>query len=140
MKRRLLALDTTDDISVDEGLTVIGRHPTCDFKIKSARISRVHCCLFVQSGRLYVRDLNSTNGIKINGRSVAGGEIRLGDVLSVAQIHFKFVESSKHASADAEIAKREPDERIDAADSAISAEMPISLQVPLDPHESSLDI
>ena len=95
MNRRLMALDTGDDIPLSTDLIIVGRHPTCDFRIRSSRVSRIHCCLHVVGDRVFVRDLNSTNGIRINGRSLERGELKSGDVLAIGQLHLKCVDHSE---------------------------------------------
>jgi hypothetical protein len=42
-----------------------------------------------KNGDLEVRDLGSTNGIRINGHRVEVGRLRLGDELSIAHIRFR---------------------------------------------------
>ena len=45
--------------------------------------------MFHDGGELIVRDLGSTNGIRINGQRVEKGRLRVGDELSVAHIRFR---------------------------------------------------
>lgn len=44
----------------------IGRHPECDYCIDNALISRHHCVFFLQGNQVYVQDLGSLNGTKVN--------------------------------------------------------------------------
>lgn len=85
---RLLALDSTVDIELKQGLIVVGRHPSCDISIDSVRVSRIHCCLYIMDGRVFVRDLNSTNGMRINGQHVSQAELSDRDTLSIAHLRF----------------------------------------------------
>ncbi|MFM1802128.1 MAG: hypothetical protein RJA81_1480 [Planctomycetota bacterium] len=85
---RLLALDSTVDIELKQGLIVVGRHPSCDISIDSVRVSRVHCCIYITDGRIFVRDLNSTNGMRINGQQVSQAELSDRDTLSIAHLRF----------------------------------------------------
>lgn len=48
----------------------IGRRPNCGLTITSRRVSRRHCVLDVHEGLLTVRDLNSTNGVYVNGERI----------------------------------------------------------------------
>lgn len=91
MSTRLVALDEGPDISVDRLNLVVGRHPQCDARLDSIRVSRRHCCLSEDkdSGEVVVRDLGSTNGIRINGQRVESGRLRQGDELSIAHIRFR---------------------------------------------------
>jgi CheY-like chemotaxis protein len=44
----------------------IGRHPECDYCIDNALISRHHCVFFLHGNQVYVQDLGSLNGTKVN--------------------------------------------------------------------------
>jgi pSer/pThr/pTyr-binding forkhead associated (FHA) protein len=68
---------------------VIGRHPRCDVRLGSLRVSRFHCCVSDAGGEVAVRDLGSTNGLRINGRLVTSGRLKPGDTLSIAQVDFR---------------------------------------------------
>jgi pSer/pThr/pTyr-binding forkhead associated (FHA) protein len=88
MPARLMALDGGPDILIDQEMVVVGRHPSCDARFDSLRLSRHHCCLTQEHGEIIVRDLGSTNGIRINGERVKVGRLRRGDELSIA--HFRY--------------------------------------------------
>jgi hypothetical protein len=89
MPLRLVALDEGPDIPVDRAMVVVGRHPQCDARLDSIRVSRRHCCMTQDSGEVLVRDLGSTNGIRINGQRVEMGRLKAGDELSIAHIRFR---------------------------------------------------
>src|SRR3954467_6163544 len=93
MPARLVALDEGPDIPLDRTMVVVGRHPQCDARLDSLRVSRHHCCMTHDHGEVVVRDLGSTNGIRINGRRVEMGRLRPGDELSIAPIRYR-VENS----------------------------------------------
>lgn len=88
MPPRLVALDEGPDIMLDRGMIVVGRHPGCDARLDSLRVSRHHCCVMPEDGEVVVRDLGSTNGVRINGQRVDSGRLKLGDELSIA--HFRY--------------------------------------------------
>jgi pSer/pThr/pTyr-binding forkhead associated (FHA) protein len=88
MPARLVALDGGQDILIDQDMVVVGRHPSCDARRDSLRLSRHHCCLTREHGEIVVRDLGSTNGIRINGERVKVGRLRVGDELAIA--HFRY--------------------------------------------------
>jgi hypothetical protein len=89
MPARLVALDEGSDIALDRSMVVVGRHPLCDVRLDSLRISRHHCCMTQDKDELIVRDLGSTNGIRINGERVERGRLRPGDELSIAHIRYR---------------------------------------------------
>ena len=88
MSPRFVAIDEGPDIPMDRAVVVVGRHPNCDTRLDSLRVSRHHCCLAREDARVVVRDLGSTNGIRINGMRVEAGRLRPGDELSIA--HFRY--------------------------------------------------
>src|SRR4051795_11797391 len=89
MPVRLVALDEGPDILLDRTMVVVGRHPQCDARLDSLRVSRHHCCMTQDHGEVVVRDLGSTNGIRINGQRVEMGRLKPGDELSIAHIRYR---------------------------------------------------
>src|SRR5271166_4660185 len=96
MPARLVALDDGPDINLDRAMVVVGRHPSCDTRLDSLRISRHHCCMTQENGEVMVRDLGSTNGIRINGQRVEIGRIRPGDELSIAHYRYRLEDDGDH--------------------------------------------
>lgn len=89
MSTRLVALSEGADIPLDRAMIVVGRHPQCDARLDSIRVSRRHCCMTPDHGEVIVRDLGSTNGIRINDQRVEMGRLRAGDVLSIAHLRYR---------------------------------------------------
>ncbi|MDR3620346.1 MAG: FHA domain-containing protein [Paludisphaera borealis] len=96
MIARLVALDEGPDIMLDRAMVVVGRHPACDARLDSLRVSRHHCCMVHESGEVVVRDLGSTNGIRINGQRVEMGRLKAGDELSIAHIRYRLDNGQGH--------------------------------------------
>jgi pSer/pThr/pTyr-binding forkhead associated (FHA) protein len=111
MPARLVALDEGPDIPLDRAMVVVGRHPQCDARLDSLRVSRHHCCMTTDHGEVIVRDLGSTNGIRINGQRVELGRIRPGDELSIAHIRFRLDNGQGHEATLAEAGLGEPRHR-----------------------------
>jgi predicted component of type VI protein secretion system len=89
MPAQLLALDNGPSILLDKPILLLGRHPECDIQIDSRKISRRHCCIAQVSDYLVVRDLGSTNGIRINGIRVVEGRLTAGDELTIGNARYK---------------------------------------------------
>jgi pSer/pThr/pTyr-binding forkhead associated (FHA) protein len=89
MSTRFVAIDEGPDITLDRAMVVVGRHPNCDTRLDSLRVSRHHCCMTHENGQVVVRDLGSANGIRINGQRVETGRLRPGDELSIAHIRYR---------------------------------------------------
>lgn len=85
----LVSLDGQPNFSLDRVLIVVGRHPLCDARLFSHKISRHHCCLALEGREVIVRDLSSTNGTWINGKRVDVGLLRAGDELAVAHLRYR---------------------------------------------------
>lgn len=56
-----------DNIPLIRDKLTIGRRESCDICLKFPNISGMHAELSYRSGYWYIRDCNSTNGIKVNG-------------------------------------------------------------------------
>jgi pSer/pThr/pTyr-binding forkhead associated (FHA) protein len=84
----LLAMSVGPDIPLDRDVVTVGRHPECDIRLGSLRVSRRHCIITTDRGDVVVQDLGSTNGTWINGRRVAAAQIRPGDEVSIADARY----------------------------------------------------
>ena len=89
MPAQLVALNDGANILIDKPILLIGRHPECDIQIESRKISRRHCCIAQVEDYLVVRDLDSTNGIRINGVRVLEGRLHAGDELTVGGTRYR---------------------------------------------------
>src|SRR5262245_33018432 len=89
MPTRLVALAGGADILVDRALVLGGRYPLCAVRLDSCRVSRLHCCLSRDCDGILVRDLVSTNGIRINGRRAEAGRLRAGNELAIAHLRYR---------------------------------------------------
>jgi pSer/pThr/pTyr-binding forkhead associated (FHA) protein len=61
----------------------IGRAEHCELVLRSKRVSREHCRLFFQDGQWQAEDLNSQNGIRLNGAKILSEKLQNGDNLQV---------------------------------------------------------
>jgi len=89
MPAQLVALNDGPGILVDKPILLLGRHPECDVQIESRKISRRHCCIAQVNDYLVVRDLDSTNGIRINGVRVVEGRLDPGDELTIGNFRYR---------------------------------------------------
>jgi predicted component of type VI protein secretion system len=86
---QLMAVSEGPNILLDKPILLIGRHQECDIQIPSRKISRRHCCIAQVDDHLVVRDLCSTNGIRINGVRVAEGQLKSGDELTIGNFRYQ---------------------------------------------------
>lgn len=58
----------------------IGRSSDNDVVFGEKEVSRHHCELYCSNGKVYIKDLNSTNGTQVNGRTITSPLwLKLGD-------------------------------------------------------------
>jgi hypothetical protein len=63
---------------------VLGRSREADIVVDDANVSRKHAEIRPSGGSWTVRDLGSTNGVKVNGRRIDGAQsLRPGDVIEI---------------------------------------------------------
>lgn len=80
----LVPIGGGDAIPLVSEVMTIGRRPSCDIRLNFQNISGTHCELALKSGVWHVRDLGSTNGVKVNGERTLRRPLRPGDEISVA--------------------------------------------------------
>src|SRR6516162_5909818 len=82
-----------DPIPLIRPLLTVGRRESCDICINFPNISGIHCELSFREGYWYVRDLNSTNGVKVNGLRVQEKLLHPKDEISIGKrrysIHYE---------------------------------------------------
>jgi pSer/pThr/pTyr-binding forkhead associated (FHA) protein len=105
MVPRLIAIKDGPDLILDKPILLVGRHQECDVQIPSRKISRKHCCIAQVDDHLVVRDLYSTNGVKINGTKVPEGILHHGDELTIGNLLYRVEwqtepESENHRPSD----------------------------------------
>lgn len=68
--------------------SLVGRNPACDITIPHASISRQHCLFQLTDRGLHVKDLDTTNGTKVNGIALKEGYVNVGDKLMIGHLPF----------------------------------------------------
>jgi chromosome segregation ATPase len=71
--------------------TRIGRAPGCELHIDSTSVSRHHALILAGTREAIIEDLNSTNGVILNGRKVTRQVLNDGDILTIGDIQFRYV-------------------------------------------------
>ena len=88
VKGALIPVGGGDDIPLIKDRITIGRRESCDVCLRFPNISGQHVELVFEDDCWRVRDLGSTNGIKINGVRVQEKTLRPGDEISIANRRF----------------------------------------------------
>jgi pSer/pThr/pTyr-binding forkhead associated (FHA) protein len=101
MHAELVPLDGGKPIVLDRDVSVIGRKAgICDVIVDRESVSKLHCIIVKTDGLLFIRDLGSTNGTKVNGQKVIRGALLPGDELSFAGVkHTVVLGPSKKADS-----------------------------------------
>ncbi|MEN9554982.1 MAG: hypothetical protein RLZZ232_1268, partial [Planctomycetota bacterium] len=90
MLAQLIPKDGGPPITLTHPITVVGRNSKqCDLVLDHTSISKQHCMLVKTDGLVYLRDLGSTNGTRVNGQRVIRGALLPGDLLSFAGLNFR---------------------------------------------------
>jgi pSer/pThr/pTyr-binding forkhead associated (FHA) protein len=88
------------DVPMKRARLVIGRKKECDLRIPVPSVSREHCEIKVDGGRLLVRDLGSSNGTYVNGTRTQEGDLAPGAILGVGPAVFVIRIDGKPADID----------------------------------------
>ncbi|MGE0431953.1 MAG: FHA domain-containing protein [Planctomycetota bacterium] len=93
------AEDYDDDIPpvfvLDGDQRRLGRSGDNHFVIRQSVISSNHCEFYLTTGAWHVRDLGSTNGVRVNGQRVEESELRPGDIINFDIITYIFVDPTR---------------------------------------------
>ncbi len=102
---RLCPLGGGDAIELTQDVITVGRRESCDLRLKYSNVSSTHCELSFRSGMWHVRDLGSSNGIKVNGVRMMQKKLLPGDELGIAghlfKIEYDLPEGYQHDDQDA---------------------------------------
>ena len=74
-----------------DGTKIIGRDPGCDIVVAGSHVSRRHAELSIRSGKLWVKDLGSSNGSFVNGKRNDETALKNGDEVKFDAMIFKVV-------------------------------------------------
>jgi hypothetical protein len=75
---------------VDKRRVVLGRSRECDIQVEDANVSRRHAELRQEGAAYWIVDLDSTNGIEVNGRRIKRAKLDSGDIVTVGSTDITF--------------------------------------------------
>lgn len=73
-----------DTIPLIRRIMTVGRRESCDICLRFPNISGLHCEMSFRDGYWFVRDMGSSNGLKVNGIRTLQRPLRPGDELAIA--------------------------------------------------------
>ena len=85
-----LASDNGESFPITTFPFIIGRGSECDLVLQGKGVSRKHAEIVFQSGRFVVNDMESLNGIKVNGYKVARVILEENDVIKMGEVALTF--------------------------------------------------
>lgn len=85
--------EPTQSVNIDAARFRIGRRPGLNLTLPSMQISMIHAEFVQLGGRLFIRDLNSTNGTYVNGRRIDNRDtpLRDGDRIRVGTLELRLM-------------------------------------------------
>lgn len=78
-----------DPIPMLKPRVLVGRRSQCDVVLAFPNVSAQHCQFELTNGFWFLRDLNSRNGIKVNGERCDGHWLQPGDTIAIAKHVFR---------------------------------------------------
>jgi pSer/pThr/pTyr-binding forkhead associated (FHA) protein len=89
--RMLVRLDGPAEVVTVLGRrTTIGRTPDNALQVDAGYVSRHHAVVLVSENHTVIEDLNSTNGVLVNGRRVTRSLLRDGDTVTIGKADFRY--------------------------------------------------
>ena len=120
MFAQLVPFHGGEPITIEKDVTIVGRQAEhCDLVLDRKSVSKIHCIIAKTDGLLFVRDLDSTNGTKVNGQRIIRGALLPGDQLAFAGEKFRV-----HLGPSPAAPIAPPTDRTEALDASLPSEEP----------------
>ena len=108
MMAQLIPQNDGPPITLTKPITIVGRSTRlADMAVDKGAVSKLHCVLVKTDGLVYMRDLGSTNGTRVNGQRVIRGALLPGD-----QISFGGANYTIHLGPDPELSAGDPQSEV----------------------------
>ena len=79
-----------DPIPLRKNVLIVGRRPSCDIQLDYPNVSSKHCEMAFVNGYWRLRDMNSSNGIKVNGVRIEDEKfVQPGDAIAFGKHKFE---------------------------------------------------
>ena len=85
----LVPIGGGDAIPLPFEVMTVGRRSTCDIRLDFHNVSALHCELSFRGGIWHVRDMGSTNGIKVNGAKTPAQILAPGAELDISKHKYR---------------------------------------------------
>lgn len=96
---KLVPVGGGDTIPLAKDKLMIGRRENCDIVLRFANVSGQHCRMTLEQGYWFIKDLNSRNGVKVNGYRISRKRLDPGSLVSIAKHEYKIQYSPESLGA-----------------------------------------
>ncbi|MDR2026478.1 MAG: FHA domain-containing protein [Prevotellaceae bacterium] len=90
LQPRLLAVGSSEMFSISDVTTTIGRNSDNDIVLSDGTVSKYHARIVFNGTGFEICDLQSANGIILNGQHVENAELKNGDIIQTGETVIKF--------------------------------------------------
>ncbi|NCQ61962.1 MAG: FHA domain-containing protein, partial [Myxococcales bacterium] len=90
------------EFALSKDALTVGRAEDLDVWVNHRSISREHATISREGEGFSIRDLESANGMRINGKDTAEATLNAGDVVELGQVRFRFVPAGEAYVFDAD--------------------------------------
>ena len=73
-------------IEVSHPAALVGRHSCADVRLAYPEVSRRHCRVIFKDGFWHIIDLNSLNGLYVNGERIHEAVLQKGDIIRIGNV------------------------------------------------------
>lgn len=79
-------------VPLKAGDNLVGRvNPPCQIVLEGTKVSKKHCSISVSASELSIKDLNSSNGVFLNGKKVMESKIAIKDRMVIGEFTLELV-------------------------------------------------
>jgi len=79
------------ELLLEKERMILGRGAGVDVLLDDVSVSHQHAALELAGAGFRIRDLGSTNGVRVNGSRVAAADLKHGDRLEIGSLSFRYV-------------------------------------------------
>jgi predicted component of type VI protein secretion system len=122
------------DLELSEGQFAVGRNASCQLSLDDPLVSRRHALLTVSSESVSIEDLQSRNGVLVNGERIVGlSHLQVGDKIVIGSQEMTLVQAQSREPSQAKVTSANmPRMTLSRMEAAMQHPPPA-----LDPHEQS---
>ena len=86
------------EVELEQPRLTVGRGETADVVIDHESVSHEHAAFELFDGGFRVRDLGSTNGVRVNGAKVSVADLKHGDRVELGSLALRYVVVKREAA------------------------------------------